>query len=82
MSSNLRLFFTPIGILCRLLDSSYSVDEVQDILYSLRKLVKGELESGLMDLNHMNILLLQQLFSQAEKWHLRLDLNLSELQNR
>jgi leucine zipper transcription factor-like protein 1 len=66
----------------RLLDSSYTVDEVQDILYSLRKLIKGELETGLMDLNHMNILLLQQLFFQAEKWHLRLELNLSELQNR
>ncbi|XP_059487790.1 leucine zipper transcription factor-like protein 1 [Neocloeon triangulifer] len=66
----------------RLLDSSYTVDEVQDILYSLRKLLKGELESGLMDVNHMNVLLLQQLFSQAENWHLRLEINLSELQNR
>ncbi|XP_065335448.1 leucine zipper transcription factor-like protein 1 [Cloeon dipterum] len=66
----------------RLLDSSYTVDEVQDILYSLRKLLKGELESGLMDVNHMNVLMLQQLFSQAENWHLKLEINLSELQNR
>ena len=36
----------------------------------------------LLNTSHTNILLLKQLFSQAEKWHLNLDTDMSELENR
>ena len=42
----------------------------------------SEVENELINSGHTNILLLRQLFSQAEKWHLNLDTDTSELENR
>nr|CAD7569943.1 unnamed protein product [Timema californicum] len=66
----------------RLLEETYTAEEVQDMLAGLCRVVTGEVETELINTTHTNILLLKQLFSQAEKWHLRLQANLSELQNR
>lgn len=66
----------------RLLEDTYTADEVKDILTSLCKVVCAEIESELITTSHMNVLLLKQLFSQAEKWHLRLQPDMSELENK
>ena len=64
------------------MDDTYTLDEVTDMLDELHAVVKGELESELMNSSHTNVLLLRQLFSQAEKWHLKLQADISELENR
>ncbi|XP_022185815.1 leucine zipper transcription factor-like protein 1 isoform X2 [Nilaparvata lugens] len=66
----------------RLLEPTYTRSEVEDILRSLLDVVRGDIESELIGFAHNNVLLLSQLFNQAEKWHLRMNVNLSEIQNR
>ena len=48
----------------------------------LQSVVRGEVESELINTAHTNVLLLRQLFSQAEKWFLNLQADISELENR
>ena len=45
-------------------------------------MIETEAESELMAATHTNVLLLQQIFTQAQKWHLDLDADLAELENR
>ncbi|XP_063230320.1 leucine zipper transcription factor-like protein 1 isoform X2 [Bacillus rossius redtenbacheri] len=66
----------------RLLEDTYTGDEVRELLTGLLRLVQGEVEAELMDAAHSNALLLKQLCSQAEAWHLRLQPDLSELHSR
>lgn len=66
----------------RLLDGTYTCDEVQELLHGLCKVVQADTETELISSTHMTVLLLKQLFEQAEKWHLRLQVDLSELENR
>lgn len=66
----------------RLIEETYTVDEVTDILNGLQVLVRGEVEMELINTAHTNVLLLRQLFSQAEKFYLRLQTDISELENR
>lgn len=66
----------------RLIEETYTVDEVSDILNGLQDLVRGEVEMELINTAHTNVLLLRQLFSQAEKFYLRLQTDISELENR
>lgn len=66
----------------RLLDDTYTSDEVQELLLGLCKVVRADVETELISSTHMTVLLLKQLFEQAEKWHLRLQADLSELENR
>uniref|UniRef100_A0A8C2GZV9 Leucine zipper transcription factor-like protein 1 n=1 Tax=Cyprinus carpio TaxID=7962 RepID=A0A8C2GZV9_CYPCA len=61
---------------------TYTVDEVSDMLDGLQVLVHGEVEMELINTAHTNVLLLRQLFSQAEKFYLRLQTDISELENR
>lgn len=56
----------------RLMEETYTVDEVSDMLDGLQVLVRGEVEMELINTAHTNVLLLRQLFSQAEKFYLRL----------
>ena len=42
----------------------------------------GDVESELIASSHTNVLLLKQVFVQAQKWHLNLDADLDELENR
>ena len=67
---------------CRLVDDTYTLDEVTDMLDGLCAVVRGEVESELINAAHTNVLLLRQVFSQAEKWHLKLQADISELENR
>ncbi|KAI7792428.1 leucine zipper transcription factor-like protein 1 isoform X1 [Triplophysa rosa] len=66
----------------RLMEETYTVDEVSDMLNGLQILVRGEVEMELINTAHTNVLLLRQLFSQAEKFYLRLQTDISELENR
>lgn len=76
-----------IGFKCyfwpeRLMEETYTVDEVADMLDGLQILVRGEVEMELINTAHTNVLLLRQLFSHAEKFYLRLQTDISELENR
>ena len=66
----------------RLVDDTYTLDEVTDMLDELCAVVRGEVDSELINSSHTNVLLLRQVFSQAEKWHLKLQADISELENR
>ncbi|XP_077365131.1 leucine zipper transcription factor-like protein 1 [Festucalex cinctus] len=66
----------------RLVEETFTVDEVRDMLDGLRAVVRGELEMELINMAHTNVLLLRQLFFQAEKYYLRLQVDISELENR
>ncbi|XP_067108052.1 leucine zipper transcription factor-like protein 1 [Osmerus mordax] len=66
----------------RLVEETFTVDEVRDMLDGLQAVVRGEVETELIDTAHTNVLLLRQLFSQAEKFYLRLQADISELENR
>lgn len=68
--------------LSRLVDETFTVDEVREMLDGLQTVVRGEVEMELINTAHTNVLLLRQLFSQAEKFYLRLQSDISELENR
>ena len=68
--------------LWRLVDETFTVDEVKEMLDGLQVVVRGEVEMELINTAHTNVLLLRQLFSQAEKFYLRLQSDISELENR
>ena len=55
---------------------------MEEIIEAVSESVTSEVESELLNTTHTNILLLKQLFSQAEKWHLNLETDMSELENR
>ncbi|CAB1349573.1 unnamed protein product, partial [Coregonus sp. 'balchen'] len=52
------------------------------MLDGLQLVVRGEVETELINTAHTNVLLLRQLFSQAEKFYLHLQTDISELENR
>lgn len=66
----------------RLTDDTFTIDEVKEMLDSLLSVVRSEVDNELNHTAHTNILLLVQLFQQAEKWHLKLQADISELENR
>nr|KAF6420716.1 leucine zipper transcription factor like 1 [Molossus molossus] len=66
----------------RLVDETFTIDEVAEVLSGLQTVVHSEVESELINTAHTNVLLLRQLFSQAEKWYLKLQTDISELENR
>lgn len=68
--------------LCRLTEDTFTIDEVDELLNGLLTVVRGEVDSELIHTGHTNVLLLIQLFTQAEKWHLKLQADISELENR
>jgi len=65
-----------------LYDDTYTIDEVRDMLSGLLKSVHNEMEIELSNSSHTSALLLKQLLTQAEKWHLKLNCDVSELENR
>jgi len=65
-----------------LYEDTFTVDEVREMLETLLKSVHNEIESELLNSSHTSALLLKQLLTQAEKWHLKLDCDVSELENR
>jgi leucine zipper transcription factor-like protein 1 len=66
----------------RLVEETYTVDEVKDILSSLEGVTRADVESELIYSSHTSVLVLKQACEQAEKWHLKLNPNISELENR
>ncbi|XP_040022668.1 leucine zipper transcription factor-like protein 1 isoform X2 [Gasterosteus aculeatus] len=66
----------------RLVEETFTVDEVKEMLDGLQAVVHGEVETELINTAHTNVLLLRQLFSQAEKFYLRLQSDISELESR
>ncbi|XP_003968165.1 leucine zipper transcription factor-like protein 1 [Takifugu rubripes] len=66
----------------RLVEDTFTVDEVREMLDGLQTVVRDEVEMELINTAHTNVLLLRQLFSQAEKFYLRLQSDISELENR
>ncbi|XP_021373966.1 leucine zipper transcription factor-like protein 1 isoform X2 [Mizuhopecten yessoensis] len=66
----------------RLDETTYTIDEVTDMLDGLLSVVRGEVEDELINTSHTNILQCRQMFMQAEKWHLKLGADISELENR
>lgn len=66
----------------RLYEDTYTADEVTEMLDGLLAVVRGEVDEELLNTSHTNVLLLRQLFQQAEKWHLKLQADISELENR
>ena len=66
----------------RLNEETFTIDEVEEMLNGLLSVVRGEVESELINTAHTNVLLLRQVFQQAEKWHLKLQADISELENR
>lgn len=66
----------------RLVEETFTADEVSEVLSGLQALIHSEVESELINTAHTNVLLLRQLFCQAEKWYLKLQTDISELENR
>ncbi|GCB69733.1 hypothetical protein scyTo_0005528 [Scyliorhinus torazame] len=66
----------------RLTEDTFTVDEVTEMLDGLKIVVHSEVESELINTAYTNVLLLRQLFCQAEKWYLKLQTDISDLENR
>ena len=66
----------------RLLEPTYTDDEVRDMLTDIGNVIASEIDSELINSSHTNVLVLQQVFTQAQKWHLDLDADLAEVENR
>lgn len=66
----------------RLTEDTFTLDEVNEMLDGLLSVVLGEVDEELTHSSHTNTLLLVQIFQQAEKWHLKLQADISELENR
>ena len=52
------------------------------MLDGLMAIINGEVEGELINTAHTNVLMMRQMFQQAEKWHLKLQADISELENR
>ncbi|XKL60233.1 hypothetical protein PGB90_001249 [Kerria lacca] len=66
----------------KLLEDTYTRDEVTEIVSGIQNDILNDLEAELINFVQANILMLCQLFQQAEKWHLQLNVDLSEMQNK
>ena len=56
-------------------------DEVKEMLDGLCAMLKDDVESELFHNCRTSALMLRQLFQQAEQWHLKLKVDVSELQS-
>lgn len=82
MCTALYINFSAWFSIWRLVEDTFTVDEVREMLDGLQMVVRGEVEMELINAAHTNVLLLRQIFSQAEKFYLRLQSDISELENR
>ena len=51
------------------------------LMSALENQIKTDVEGDLAYAMHTNLLLLRQLFGQSEKWHLKLNADISQLEN-
>ncbi len=63
-------------------ETTMTVEEVHDLLAELWESAKEEIDMELSHQSHTYVLLLRQLFIQAENWHLKLQADISELENK
>lgn len=66
----------------RLVEDTYTANEVSDILDGLCAIVKQDVQKELLNTCHCNVLLLRQFFVQAEKIFLDLPVDTNELENQ
>lgn len=66
----------------KMYDDTYTYEEVKEILDELLKVVTNEVDIELLNSSHTSALLLKQLLTQAQNWHLKLICDVSELENR
>ncbi|XP_042888160.1 leucine zipper transcription factor-like protein 1 [Penaeus japonicus] len=66
----------------RLLEETYTSEEVVEMLDSLAEVVRAEVEGELIHATHTNSVLLSNIFAQAQKWHLELCVDTSNLENQ
>ncbi|XP_071512789.1 leucine zipper transcription factor-like protein 1 [Panulirus ornatus] len=66
----------------RLVEETYTSEEVTEMLDALADVVQAEVESELIHAARTNSLLLARLFQQAQKWHLELTVDTSDLENQ
>lgn len=66
----------------RLHESTYTTEEVVEILDETSSVIRSDLENELMYTCHSMAVLLRQLVSQAEQWHLTLDADVGELNSK
>eukprot|EP00730_Choanoeca_flexa_P012736 TRINITY_DN4570_c0_g1_i1.p1 TRINITY_DN4570_c0_g1~~TRINITY_DN4570_c0_g1_i1.p1 ORF type:complete len:240 (+),score=37.92 TRINITY_DN4570_c0_g1_i1:32-751(+) len=66
----------------RLTETTFTNDEVADMLTGLSIVVSGDIESELMHFSHVNVLMLRQLIKQAETWKLNFKLDVDSLEDR
>ncbi len=52
------------------------------MLDSLCGVLKADVDSDLLNSSHTNVLLLRQLFQQEDKWHLKLQANIAEIEDK
>ncbi|XP_037078771.1 leucine zipper transcription factor-like protein 1 [Pollicipes pollicipes] len=57
-------------------------DEVEELLTRLSTEVHDEVSAELVNADHTALLLLRQVFVQAQKWHLRLDSHVEQLEDK
>ncbi|XP_043230473.1 leucine zipper transcription factor-like protein 1 [Amphibalanus amphitrite] len=69
-------------MLSRLSEVTYTRDEVEELLTLLSGTVHDEVRAELVNADHTALLLLRQLFVQAQQWHLRLDSHVEQLENK
>lgn len=63
-------------------ETTMTVEEVHEMLADLWDSAKEEIDTELSHQSHTYVLLLRQLFMQAENWHLKLQADISELENK
>ncbi|KAK8743004.1 hypothetical protein OTU49_001481, partial [Cherax quadricarinatus] len=66
----------------RLVEETYTAEEVMEMLEALEDVVRAEVETELIHASHTTSLLLAKLFTQAQKWHLTLTVDTSDLENQ
>lgn len=65
----------------RLLDSSYSVDEVRDVVKALHTVIQGTLRTETQNSLYSTVELLKQVFNEADNCGLKLTVDISSLEN-
>merc|ERR1712126_573246 len=63
-------------------EDTYTQDEVREMLENLGKTVKDECESEFIHSSDTSALLMRQMMIQADKWKLRLQCDVQQLENR
>lgn len=75
-------YYSEFFFFISLIDETYTKEEVKSILNNLEKVLVKEIECELSAFTNTNLLMMYQFFQQAEKWHLRLTADISEMQNK